>query len=874
MSYGDFFAAVTQKPEGPFEYQERLAENVWPDVLNVPTGLGKTAAVVVAWLYKRLKAVDATTPRRLVYCLPMRVLVEQTEKNAQEWAERAAAVSGKPVPGVYVLMGGSEDLKKPVWAEHPEADQILVGTQDMLLSRALMRGYGMSRYQWPVHYAWLHYDALWVFDEVQLMGPGLVTSAQLEAFRRQQGGTGSRSLWVSATFRREWLQTVDFDAAVLHAHGCTLSLSDAEKNSVPVKRRLESIKPLARSEVALVKRKADKAAVSADAEGGGKPTAEETKAYLDTLSKRVIASHQAGSTTLVILNTVERTQGLMQRLDHHYAPAQKGRKAPEAAEDASVSAGTSDAPVRMLVHSRYRVAERAWLNAELAQPVSANGPGRIIVATQAVEAGVDISARVLFTELAPWASMVQRFGRCNRYGEFNESGDARVYWIDVADTAPYEATELDEARQHLQALDSASPAALPPITAPAPLHPVLRRKDFLDLFSTEADLSGFDVDIAPYIRDADDADILLFWRDFPADARDLDEDAPLPDELCRAGLGAAKKLLGKFEAGDVWQWDTRARQWDRIASPKALRLRPGMTLMLRAACGGYSPRYGLDVDGLDAHIKKNGTAPLAPSAEAVTGEALEDDHRSLLGRAVPLTAHLADVGAAAHELCAALGLETTQGEGRAVVTSAEWHDIGKAHAAFVAMLRAAHQQGTGEALGPGFWAKSGRLRDPATGKPRKLVRVKYRVPGEDDPRKQFRHELASMLAWLEHHDGEPDADLIAYLIAAHHGKVRMSLRAWPGETEPDDPKRLFARGVWAGDVLPPVTLPDGQTTPETTLRLDLMQLGEGAQGPSWTTRTLRLLKALGPFRLAYLEALVRVADWRASRREQEAGDHV
>lgn len=871
MSYGDFFAAVTQKPEGPFEYQKRFAENVWPDVLNVPTGLGKTAAVVVAWLYKRLKAVDAATPRRLVYCLPMRVLVEQTEENAHEWAERAAAVSGKPVPGVYVLMGGSEDLKKPVWAEHPEADQILIGTQDMLLSRALMRGYGMSRYHWPVHYAWLHNGALWVFDEVQLMGPGLVTSAQLEAFRRVWGGTGSRSLWVSATFHRHWLKTVDFDAAALDAPGHSLSLSDAEKNSEPVKRRHESVKPLARCEVMLVKRKGAGGDTSEEDDGKGKPNAADVKTYLDALSQQVITAHASGATTLVILNTVDRAQGLMQRLDQHYQPVKKkGRGLAEASAPIDAD-GT--APSRLLVHSRFRAAERAELNRQLSEKADPDGPGRIIVATQAVEAGVDISARVMFTELAPWASMVQRFGRCNRYGEFNESGDACVYWIDVADAAPYEATEVDEARQHLQDLDSASPAALPPVTAPAPLHPVLRRKDFLDLFSTEADLSGSDVDIAPYIRDADDADILLFWRDVPAEARELDEDAPLPDELCRAGLGAAKNLLAKLGAGDVWQWDTRARKWERIASPKALRLRPGMTLMLRSACGGYSQRYGLDVDGLDADTRKNGTTPLARSADAAAGEALEDDRRSLLGRAVPLTTHLADVGAAAHELCAVLGLETTQGEGRAVVTSAEWHDIGKAHAAFVAMLRAAHKKGMEEELGPGFWAKSGRKRD-ADGKPRKVGRVEYRVAGESKPRKQFRHELASMLAWLEHHDGEPDADLIAYLIAAHHGKVRMSLRAWPGETEPDEPNRLFARGVWAGDVLPPVTLPDGHATPETTLRLDLMQLGEGVQGASWTTRTLRLLKVLGPFRLAYLEALVRVADWRASRREQEAGDHV
>jgi CRISPR-associated endonuclease/helicase Cas3 len=125
-----------------------------------------------------------------------------------------------------------------------------------------------------------------------------------------------------------------------------------------------------------------------------------------------------------------------------------------------------------------------------------------------------------------------------------------------------------------------------------------------------------------------------------------------------------------------------------------------------------------------------------------------------------------------------------------------------------------------------------------------------------------------MLAWLKHHDGESDANLIAYLIAAHHGKVRMSLRAWPKEIEAPD-GRLFARGVWEGDLLPEVRFEDGESVPETSMQLDLMQLGEGRQGPSWTTRTQRLLKSYGPFHLAWLESLVRIADWRATREEQQ-----
>src|SRR5207247_318226 len=70
-----------------------------------------------------------------------------------------------------------------------------------------------------------------------------------------------------------------------------------------------------------------------------------------------------------------------------------------------------------LVHSRFRGAERRqWTTEFLARERCISGANRIILATQVVEAGVDISAHALVTELAPWASLVQRFGRCARYG--------------------------------------------------------------------------------------------------------------------------------------------------------------------------------------------------------------------------------------------------------------------------------------------------------------------------------------------------------------------------------------------------------------------------------------------------------------------------
>lgn len=181
----------------PFPFQWHLASaGHFPSLLNVPTGMGKTAAAVLGWLWRRRFAADEVrfvTPRRLVYCLPMRVLVEQTRDNAAKWLEALdllAAKSGDDRPAadgrqriaVSLLIGGeaADD-----WDAFPERDAILIGTQDMLLSRALNRGYGMSRYRWPVHFALLNNDCLWVLDEVQLMGAGLPTTAQLQAFREE-----------------------------------------------------------------------------------------------------------------------------------------------------------------------------------------------------------------------------------------------------------------------------------------------------------------------------------------------------------------------------------------------------------------------------------------------------------------------------------------------------------------------------------------------------------------------------------------------------------------------------------------------------------------------------------------------------------------
>lgn len=801
-NYLDLFrTAFASRERTPYPYQERLAsDSAWPELLDIPTGMGKTAAVTMAWLYKRgwrkgggKADIDEATPPRLVWCLPMRVLVEQTQENICGWLQNLNILgkAGEGKVSVHFLMGGEQDLK--TWAEYPEEDMVLIGTQDMLLSRALMRGYGMSRYQWPIHFALLHNDCLWAFDEVQLMGAGLATSAQLEAFRHEFPlAKSSRSLWLSATLKRDWLGTVDLIDQLPDFNA--LGLTDADRTQAA--ERLEARKVLHDPVLSLTPEATTKDGM---------------KAYIEELSQIILEKHHPGSQTLVILNRVDRAQQLRQARTEH--------------DD-------------LLIHARFRPTERHRQNKKL----NASTTDRIIVATQAIEAGVDISSKTLFTELAPWSSLVQRFGRCNRYGEYKADYAAQTFWIDIeddADTLPYESQALQHAREKLVKLDDVGPGNLPSTDKQRPLSAVLRRKDLLDLFNTDPDLSGFDVDVSDYIRDKGAPGLQVFWRDFGQDPNKPEaQPGPHRNELCPVGLGQAKNI-GKPK-NRAWYWDSLARQWQRLDSEP----RPGMTLLLAAANGGYDETLGFISDGQQA--KK--PVPIVECEQDEQNVSYGDDWRSRTNTSVLLADHLGNVAGAAKSLCVAVGERTNAEE---VIRAARWHDVGKAHEVFQKSMHRCP-----EALA-GILAKSN-------------------CPGPmKHSRSYFRHELASALAWLAQQDdpNHPDskADLIAYLVAAHHGKVRMSLRAMPNETPPENPKKRFARGVWEGDQLPALSF-DGEQNGEVELKLALMELGEGEQGRSWTTRTLALLEEHGPFRLAWLETLVRLADWRASAEEQKQGD--
>ncbi|RMF86480.1 MAG: DEAD/DEAH box helicase, partial [Planctomycetota bacterium] len=371
----DLFNTVFQRATGlgaPYRYQRKLALKgpAVPKLLDIPTGLGKTAAAVLAWLWRRRfadESIRKQTPRRLVYCLPMRVLVEQTFAETVLWLDRLGLLAGsatwentrdeelptrssrlvqyEPNPAdetpvgwagkhgdqgthriaVHLLMGGEE---RTDWALWPERDAVLIGTQDMLISRVLNRGYAAGRARWPLEFGLLNSDCLWVFDEIQLMDTSLATSLQVDAWRQCLELRPSRdafptknekhlpkpchSLWMSATMARHWLErAVDWAPRVEAAWNDRLHLKEGTNSQQRSGELFQIKKSLSKAGIGSLKKPSKKKnqADKSDAEK------KQTK-YLTQLADHLCKpdNHASTGLTLVIMNTVDRATELFKLL--------------------------------------------------------------------------------------------------------------------------------------------------------------------------------------------------------------------------------------------------------------------------------------------------------------------------------------------------------------------------------------------------------------------------------------------------------------------------------------------------------------------------------------------------------------------------------
>lgn len=135
--------------------------------------------------------------------------------------------------------------------------------------------------------------------------------------------------------------------------------------------------------------------------------------------EEILDRAKGGKRVLVIANTVKQAQNIFQRLK------ELGKKDTEDGELGDKI---------LLLHSRFTQADRSELETKICGNKGMNGEfqnpkpdsdqeGKILVATQVVEASLDIDADVLFTETAPMDALVQRMGRVlRRYGPMASVG--------------------------------------------------------------------------------------------------------------------------------------------------------------------------------------------------------------------------------------------------------------------------------------------------------------------------------------------------------------------------------------------------------------------------------------------------------------------
>ncbi|MCZ2340759.1 MAG: hypothetical protein LC104_03055 [Bacteroidales bacterium] len=858
------------------------------------------------------------------------------------WASKNGDQGQHPI-AVHLLLGGEE---KSDWALWPERDAILIGTQDMLLSRAMNRGYAAGRARWPLEFAFLNSDCLWVFDEIQIMDTGLASSLQLDAWRRslklrsawdkfpepndKHISRPSHSLWMSATMAMHWLErAVDWSPNAEPAWINRHQLKDSERTDTSLRsgQLFQIKKPIAQSPTRALEKPRTK-----DGRADKNDAERKQMEYLNKLASHIVEAenHAQDGLTLVIINTVDRAKKLYELLFRQEA--------------------LQGVPIK-LIHSRFRPHEREQWEVFLSQKEKTR---RILVSTQVVEAGVDLSAGVLYTELAPWASLVQRFGRCARY-----PGDTgKIIWLDLdlgtdkqpVDhwALPYDRAELIASREKLGSIIDGGLESLTKLKSNVegdstrvqakrlfPYEPrfVPHDKDLFDLFDTTPDLTGADVDISRFIRDGEELDIQVFWREMPHGSTPQKKDRPHRRELCPVPFHRFRELLPVLrKAGRIWRRNYR-KGWELIDQRDSEQVYPGQVFLLEKSCGGYTTELGWTGDPKST-VEPVPVEDIENKADAST-DTDESEDLSELSNWFTIEEHTRDVCKKLNTLLADSGLSAS--EQKVLRLAARLHDWGKSHTAFQAKLkrdmleavRTSDLQGQHAAKAPdGKDRTTKRVDETRNAWRRDKIRPQpSNTPEADRDRRRpgFRHELASALAILEAlYRAKPDhtafawpdglkkadfgevpndvpvpgladdplmqelialspdeIDLLVYLVAAHHGKVRMSLRCSPDDDRDDVPDppcgKRQARGVRDGDPLSECQLPAPDltatnTTPTVTLSLDPMELGLSARyGASWRERTQLLLERLGPFQLGYLEALLRAADCRASAEEDKRG---
>lgn len=543
------FPAFFEEVHGwqPFPWQESLLHKVvtegWPALIDVPTGLGKTAVLDVAVFASAMGSTH--TRRRVFMVVDRRLIVDQAHDHALR-IHRAIedapdgslchavglclVAQGDDGPAVDVTrMRGGADWSW-LWLERPDRHAIVTGTVDQVGSRLLFRGYGVGDRLKPIDAALAGTDSLIIIDEAHLSEALLSTLRDIRAIEDAQAVPAPIVVAMSASPGQSGANT--------HRIGI-----DDEQHPV-AGRRLRAEKT-----VRLV-------------------TVPRSSATVDALVHWARELGGRGKVTGVVTNTVATARAAFSKLcetlpEPEYCVLMTGRIRPVDRD--------------YLQHAWYpRIRAGAERTAEKAI---------FVVATQTIEVGADIDLDGLVTESASIQAIVQRLGRVNRRGDqagtaviVHTGGSAdSIYgparqqtwdWLtSISPPTPYRASQglaqLGEAipmspAQLRDLVDSIPAAQRESMTGPQPYVPLLSA-DTLDCWSRTSPRPHPDVPVAPYLHGLgyDYPTVSVVWRadiggDDPGEwQRSVERIPPTIDEAIELPIAAARRWLAGRRRGSA-----------------------------------------------------------------------------------------------------------------------------------------------------------------------------------------------------------------------------------------------------------------------------------------------------------------------------------
>jgi CRISPR-associated endonuclease/helicase Cas3 len=406
--FKDFFRelyATDKKRPKPYPWQCRLAERAvqgeWPGAIDLPTGSGKTACIDIAVFAMACQATrsvhDRTAPRRIVFCVNRRVIVDEAyersrkiaealwlaEKNDDSQKPTLVAVakclrklagnseSATEVPPLDVLELRGGVYRDNRWARSAVQPTIICSTIDQIGSRLLFRGYGVSSGAAPIQAALLAYDSLVLLDEAHISEPfrQCVTSVQkyLDTTRWARESIGVKPM----TF----VPMTATPTAEMLSRGVIKLEDDDRSEQYPLIRRLTAQKIATLEAV-------DNVAVAA------------IKSVKRLLFVEPIAIG-------IIVNRVATARAIF-------------------AEFQKIAEEKPDLGLELVIGS-MRPVDRDLQQTRLRNAIGPERPAKtqtssITISTQCLEVGADYDFDYLITECASLDALRQRFGRLNRAG--------------------------------------------------------------------------------------------------------------------------------------------------------------------------------------------------------------------------------------------------------------------------------------------------------------------------------------------------------------------------------------------------------------------------------------------------------------------------